>query len=304
MKRREFLTAGMAAAGGALLSERATGQEFARRGDRCFRLDYAPHFGMFKHLAGDDFVDQLRFAAEQGFSAWEDRVIGRRPPELQRRIAGTMETLGLRMGAITVPAPYREGASMSAHLPCRYDLVREIGQSIELARRVNARWIAVDFAYHAMLTSGERPKAACVEAFKRCAELLQRHDLVLVLEAAPRQDATRRGPDDSLSRVLELCEAVDRPSCKLLFDLYQQAVAGADVVARFDAYWPQIAYFRCGDSRGRKEPGTGEIDYPRIFDHLVSRGFRGVVGMEHGNSLPGPEGDQAVIDAYLRVDRC
>ena len=57
-----------------------------------------------------------------------------------------------------------------------------------------------------------------------------------------------------------------------------------------------------GDNPGRKEPGTGEINYRNVFKHLASKGYTGVVGMEHGSSKPGKEGERAVIDAYIAAD--
>ena len=39
-----------------------------------------------------------------------------------------------------------------------------------------------------------------------------------------------------------------------------------------------------------------------MFKHLASKGYSGVVGMEHGNSKPGKEGERAVIDAYIAAD--
>ena len=63
------------------------------------------------------------------------------------------------------------------------------------------------------------------------------------------------------------------------------------------------AYFQAGDNPGRKEPGTGEINYRNVFRHIHGKGFAGVVGMEHGNSLPGRDGELAVIRAYREADR-
>jgi hydroxypyruvate isomerase len=57
-----------------------------------------------------------------------------------------------------------------------------------------------------------------------------------------------------------------------------------------------------GDNPGRKEPTTGEINYLNVFKHIHEKGFEGVLGMEHGNSMPGKEGERAVIDAYRAVD--
>ncbi|HZI28102.1 MAG TPA: hypothetical protein VFD64_08085, partial [Gemmatimonadaceae bacterium] len=66
--------------------------------------------------------------------------------------------------------------------------------------------------------------------------------------------------------------------------------------------WDEVAYIQVGDNPGRREPGTGEINYRNIFRHIHSKGFLGVVGMEHGNSRQGREGERAVIDAYIAAD--
>ena len=61
--------------------------------------------------------------------------------------------------------------------------------------------------------------------------------------------------------------------------------------------------FQIGDNPGRKElPTTGEINYKNIFKYIHSRGFKGILGMEHGNSRPDKAGEIAVIDAYKQVD--
>ena len=43
-----------------------------------FNLNYAPHFGMFKHSAGEDLIGQLNFIADQGFTAFEDNNLKKR----------------------------------------------------------------------------------------------------------------------------------------------------------------------------------------------------------------------------------
>ena len=48
-----------------------------------FKLKYAPHFGMFENSAGKDLFDQLKFMADQGFTALEDNGMMGRTPELQ-----------------------------------------------------------------------------------------------------------------------------------------------------------------------------------------------------------------------------
>ena len=64
-------------------------------------MAFAPHFGMFANSAGEDLIDQLRFAADQGFYAWEDNPMKDRNIEDQSRIAREMERLGIQMGVIS-----------------------------------------------------------------------------------------------------------------------------------------------------------------------------------------------------------
>ena len=69
-----------------------------------------------------------------------------------------------------------------------------------------------------------------------------------------------------------------------------------------DRNWEEIAYFQIGDNPGRNEPSTGEVNYKNIFKHLYNKGYRGVLGMEHGNASPGKDGELAVIKAYREAD--
>jgi hydroxypyruvate isomerase len=105
-----------------------------------------------------------------------------------------------------------------------------------------------------------------------------------------------------MAQAYEICRAVDSPSCKILDDLYHQQIHEGNLIPNIDRAWDEIAYFQIGDNPGRKEPTTGEINYVNVFQHIHDKGFRGVMGMEHGNSQPGRAGERAVIDAYRSVD--
>jgi hydroxypyruvate isomerase len=99
-----------------------------------------------------------------------------------------------------------------------------------------------------------------------------------------------------------VCKAVASPSCKILFDIYHQQITEGNLIPNINAAWDEIAYFQTGDTPGRNEPGTGEINFRNVFKHIHSKGFTGVVGMEHGNSQRGQEGERTVINAYVAAD--
>ncbi len=99
----------------------------------------------------------------------------------------------------------------------------------------------------------------------------------------------------------QICRAVNSPACKILFDIYHQQITEGNLIPNFDRAWGEVAYVQIGDNPGRREPGTGEINYARIFAHLKQKGFTGILGMEHGNSKPGKDGEVAVVEAYRKV---
>ena len=84
--------------------------------------------------------------------------------------------------------------------------------------------------------------------------------------------------------------------------MYHMQRNEGDMIVHIDRAWDEIGYFQIGDNPGRKEPGTGEMNYKNIFKHIHQKGFKGVFGMEHGNSIPGKEGELALIKAYREAD--
>lgn len=126
-----------------------------------------------------------------------------------------------------------------------------------------------------------------------------RYGLVMVLEPlSDTSDLFLRHSDQSYM----ICKAVDSPSCKILFDIYYMQKNEGQLITNINLTWDEIAYIQIGDNPGRKEPTTGEINYKNVFQHIYKKGYSGILGMEHGNSLPGKEGEQALIDAYRSVD--
>lgn len=303
MKRREFFaTAGAAAATATSLTTSATAQDAVE--PKPFKLGYAPHFGQFENLAGKDEVKQLEFAASVGFRDWEDNRMHTRPIEEQQKLADAMERLGIRMGVFVAYGigVFGKVTFTGSDKKLRDEAVEEIKKAVDVAKRVKAKWMTVvPGAYNNRLEEGYQA-AKTVDLLRRCAEVLEPHDLVMVLEPL---NWWKNHPGLYLRethQAYEVCRGVDSPACKILFDIYHQQIQEGNLIANIDMAWDEIGYFQAGDNPGRKEPGTGEINYRNVFKHIHSKGFEGIVGMEHGKSLGGAEGDRALIDAYRTVD--
>jgi hydroxypyruvate isomerase len=147
--------------------------------------------------------------------------------------------------------------------------------------------------------SHEMQTANVITALRKGAAILEPHGLVMVLEAlSDNNDLFLRGTDQTYM----ICKAVNSPSCKFLFDMYHMQRNEGNIIASIDRVWEETGYFQIGDNPGRKEPGTGEMNYKNIFKHIHKKGYKGILGMEHGNALPGKEGEMALIKAYRDAD--
>ena len=268
-----------------------------------YNLKYAPHLGMFRHHAGNDPIDQLNFMADQGFTAFEDNDMRNRELSLQEKMAQTMEKRGLQMGVFVAHQIYWQKPNLASGDPeLRAEFLNYIKEAIPVAKRVNAKWMTVVPGHVDLRQNMAYQTAHVVESLKQAAALLEPHGLVMVLEPLNFRDHPGLFLSES-PQAYEICKAVDSPSCKILFDIYHQQIQEGNLIPNIEKCWDEIGYFQIGDNPGRKEPTTGEINYSNLFKYIHSRGFDGILGMEHGNSQPGKEGEQAVIDAYKKVNQ-
>jgi len=309
MKRRELLVKSCAAGAGLMaaagLSAQAAESPSAESpsADRAFKLNYAPHFWMFKQSAGADLVAQLDFAADQGFTGWEDNGMKGRSVAEQEKLAKTMEKRGLKMGVFVANSiDWKAPTLTTGKQETRDKFLQEIRDSVEVAKRVNAKWMTIVPGHVDLRQEMDYQTVHVVESLRQAAAILEPHDLVMVLEPL---NWWANHPGLFLSKIpqaYQICRAVNSPACKILFDIYHQQIQEGNLIPNIDKAWSEIAYFQIGDNPGRNEPGTGEINYRNVFRHIHSKGFTGVMGMEHGNSRKGGEGEQAVIDAYRAAD--
>jgi len=298
MHRREFLLAGSAGVCATTLPFAGTGTA-ARPGDP-FRLKYAPHFGMFRNHAKDD-VDQLQFAHDEGFRAWEDNGMGGRTNQDQEKIGAKMQALGIEMGVFVAHADWGNASFASGKKEWADKVLDDMKKAVEVAARCHAKWCTVVPGLVDHRLDHGYQMANTIDLLRRCAEITGKANLTMVLEPLNFRDH----PQLFLTKVAqgyEICRAVNSPFCKVLDDLYHQQITEGNLIPNLDRAWTEIAYLQVGDNPGRKEPGTGEINYRNVFRHVHQKGFTGIVGMEHGKSQGGKEGERALITAYRAAD--
>nr|WP_276611347.1 TIM barrel protein [Fodinibius halophilus] len=241
--------------------------------------------------------------ADTGFKALEDNSMRDRSIKEQKHIAKEMKRLNMDMGVFVAHSIGWEEPNLTTDdKDAHKKFLEEIRASVDVAKRVNATWMTVvPGRLHPRL---ELPyqTANVIEVLKKAAKILEPHGLVMVLEPL---NPLRDHPGQFLtktSQAYEICKAVGSPSCKILYDVYHQQITEGNLIPNIEYAWDEIAYIQVGDNPGRNEPTTGEINYRNLFKFLAKKGYEGIIGMEHGNSMAGKKGEQAVIEAYRACD--
>lgn len=303
MKRRHFmqqslLAGGTLLTGSALAKSAETPQPSA---EKTFNLNYAFHDGMFKNHGGADFIDQIKYAYDMGFRGIEDNGMMGRTAEQQKKIGDTLAKLGMTMGVFVITSDsWHWKTSLATGKQEWIDkMIKDCKEAVEVAKRCNAKWATVVPGNYERSLSFEMQTANVITALRKGSDILQPHGLVMVLE--PLSD----NPDLFLRhshQTYMICKAVNSPSCKILYDMYHMQRNEGDIINNINRCWDEIAYFQIGDNPGRNEPTTGEMNYKNIFKHIHSKGYKGIMGMEHGNAKPGKDGELALIKAYRESD--
>jgi len=94
---------------------------------------------------------------------------------------------------------------------------------------------------------------------------------------------------------IDICRKIGSPWVKINWDVYHMQITEGDLCRRLRDGWDQVGYIQIADNPGRREPGTGEINYTRVFQELESLGYDKPIGVECW-----PSGDEALAAYKLR----
>ena len=316
MDRRQFtksaITAAMATVAARAGFAQVDAKDVSEGKTEAFKSLFAPNFGQLNESTkGMSRVDKVKYFYDCGFRGIEDNGMPARPVEEQIAIGKALEKLGMTMGVFVAHAEWK-AAPMSGNrldlskrvvdkAACREFWKQKMENAVEVAKRCNAKWCTVVPGLEDPMVEPEYQFANVAEHLKWCADIVEKSGLVIVLEPLN----IKNHPSLWLKRIPQayaLCKAVGSPNVKILDDLYHQQITEGNLIQNIDASWDEIAYIQVGDVPGRKEPTTGEINFKNVFRHLWDKNYRGIIGMEHGQSDKTLEGDKKLLRAYRSVD--
>ncbi|HEY5510408.1 MAG TPA: TIM barrel protein [Prolixibacteraceae bacterium] len=305
MHRRNFLQKSAAAAAltgiGTSVFGLTTPEEVKSSNSAFFKLRYAPGFGTFNELAGKDPIDQIKFCNDQGFRAMFDNGFMGRPIEEQAKIMAEINRLNMKMGPFVLYADFSKESMVLKDNDIRQMLIDKVKAGVEVCQRTGLKWaLMVPGRYNEHIDWGYQT-ANVIDIMRELSDIALQGSMTIVLE--PLNKFNHPGLFlTGMAQTYAICRGVNSPACKIVDDLYHQQITEGNLIPNLEACWSEIGAFHLGDNPGRKEPGTGEINFNNIFKYILSKGYDDVLCMEHGRSIKGKEGEQALIDSYRKAD--
>lgn len=266
-----------------------------------FKLRYAPGFGTFNELAGKDPIDQIKFCNDQGFRAMFDNGFMGKPVELQEKIVAEINRLNMKLGPFVLYADFSKESMVLKDEEVRQMLVDKVKAGVEVCQRTGLKWaLMVPGRYNEKMDWGFQT-ANVIDIMRELSDIALQGGMTIVLEPLNKRDHPGLFLTD-MPQTYAICRGVNSPACKIVNDLYHQQITEGNLIPNIESCWNEIAAFHIGDNPGRKEPGTGEINFSNIFKLISSKGYDDTLCMEHGRSIKGKEGELALIEAYRKVD--
>jgi hydroxypyruvate isomerase len=306
--RRDFIkkatTSGAAIIAAPAVFGRASfsGREKAKDATTPFKLGYAPGLGMFRNNAGQDPIDNIKFCYDQGFRAMFDNGLPGREPALQEKIASEITSRGMQLGPYVLRGDPRIPDFVLNKQEIRDMLAVEMRKSIEVTKRTGVKQALIVLGRYDDKLHIDYQTANAIDNLRFCCDIVEPEGITLVLE--PLNNLINH-PGLFLTRIpqaYQICRAVNRPSCKILDDIYHQQITEGNLIPNLEAAWSEIGAIHVGDNPGRNEPGTGEINFKNVFKFIYKKGYKGALCMEHGISNRTKEGELALIQAYRDAD--
>jgi len=225
------------------------------------------------------FLDRFAAAKAAGFSGVEYLF----PYDFDKAdLREQLDEHGLTQVLHNLPAGnWGAGERGIAMLPQRVDEFRDgVARAIDYAKALDCRQLNCLVGIAPRDADPFELNEVLVGNLRFAADALAKERIRLLVEPINTLDI----PGFFLNRTEQAVQLITDVSSSNLFiqyDIYHMQMMEGDIARTVQKHLPRIAHIQLADNPGRNEPGTGEINYPFLFRHLDTIGYRGWVGCEY-----------------------
>ena len=226
-----------------------------------------------------DFLERFDAAARAGFKGVEYLGPYDHAPDV---VAARLNKNGLSQVLFNLPSgDWAKGERGIAVLPDRVEEFRAgVDKAITYAKALGCPQVNCLAGIAPAGVAREDLEKVFVANLKFAAEKLGQAGIRLLIEPINTRDIpgffltnTKQG--------LDLIEKVGSPNLYLQYDIYHMQIMEGDLARTIEANLGRIAHIQLADNPGRHEPGTGEINYPFLYDLIDRLGYSGWIGAEY-----------------------
>jgi hydroxypyruvate isomerase len=219
------------------------------------------------------FLEKIELAAEYGFPAIEFWPYEGKPIEEAAKL------LKEKQVAVSQFTAWGFGTELNNPASDHERFYRTIAESCDVADQIDCSLFTVVIGNDVPGTTKAQMHAAAIKGLQKVAKLCESRGKTIIIEPMnPRNHPGHclYGSTDAIN----ICKAVGSPSVKINWDLYHMQIVEGDLCMRMREGFDYIGYLQLADNPGRHEPGTGEVNYSRVFREIKELGYQGYVGLE------------------------
>jgi hydroxypyruvate isomerase len=172
-----------------------------------------------------------------------------------------------------------------------------VGQAIEYATALECGQVNCLAGIAPEGVDPDRLRATLVDNLGFAADRLSSHGIKLLIEPINTRDIPGFFLNHT-TQAMEIIDAVVSDNLALQYDIYHMQIMEGDLAPTIERLLGSIAHMQLADNPGRHEPGTGEINYPFLFQHIDRLGYEGWIGCEYKPATATDEG-LAWVKPYL-----
>lgn len=236
------------------------------------------------------FLERFEKAAQAGFSQVEYLFPYAYEAQQLKRL---LEQNNLQQVLFNLPpGDWEAGERGIACLPGREGEFKEgLTRAIYYAKQLGVNQLNCLAGLRPAELSEELALATLKSNLHFAAQSLAQEGITLLLEAINSRVDMPGFLVDGSDKALALIHDIGLPNIKLQFDLYHMQIMQGDLLRTLARHMADIGHIQFADNPGRHEPGTGEINFSKIFEELDRMGYQGWVSAEY---LPSRETAQTL----------